>query len=64
MIGIRTDDPIADAERYYASLEEKAKDLPLCSQCGERIYEDYAYMIEGDYVCEDCIDKFRISINN
>ena len=60
-----TDDPVRDAERYYADLEEKAKshEIGTCEECGEPIYdddyaeyeEDKGYKIEGCYFHERCI---------
>lgn len=56
----RTDDPIADYERYEADQEAKLDKLPKCDICGEPIQEDYLYCIYGDIFCEDCLkEHFR-----
>ena len=44
-----TDDPVKDAERYFAEQEEKAKGFPLCSVCKEVIYDEKEYMFYSSY---------------
>lgn len=58
----RTDNPIADFERYDA-VQEKAKEkLPRCSECGEPIQDDFFYEIDCYFYCEDCLrDNHRKS---
>jgi hypothetical protein len=54
-----TDDPVADAERYFAEQEREFVKLPVCDLCRERIQTDYCYEIEsGIYVCENCMDHY------
>jgi formylmethanofuran dehydrogenase subunit E len=52
-----TDDPVADAERYMAEQEEELKKLPVCDYCNEPIQDDYLFDLEGDIVCESCMNK-------
>lgn len=52
-----TDNPIADAERYYADQEKELNKLPKCSECGERIQDDFLWNISGELYCPDCADK-------
>lgn len=37
-----------------ASLEDK---LPKCDLCGEPIYDDYCYEINGEVICEECLKE-------
>lgn len=55
----RTDDPVADFDRYdREQAKEKAK-LPHCDCCGCVIYDHY-WNINGEIYCEDCLnDEFR-----
>lgn len=53
-----TDDPVADAERYFAERDEALTVLPICSCCGERIQEDELYDFDGDLVCEECLPVY------
>ena len=55
-----TNDPVADARRYYAEQEEKLNELPKCSECGEPIQDDSYFEVGGDYYCEECMDNHRI----
>ena len=51
----RTDDPIADFDRWDREQAEHEERLPHCAICGEAIYEKY-YVIEGEIICEDCLE--------
>lgn len=53
----RTDDPIADYDRYCEEVDRMQKELPQCECCGERITETKAVCIEGRWFCEDCEDE-------
>ena len=48
-----------DQERAYQRWLETR---PVCKKCGEPIEDDDAYLINGDYYHEDCIDVFRVSL--
>ena len=52
-----SDDPIADFERYSTHQEEELKKLPVCSECGKTIQDEYAYYINDEWVCEECLEK-------
>ena len=53
-----TDDPLDDYYRYEAEQERKLKMLPKCCECDERIQEEYLFDIDGDLVCEDCLQDY------
>lgn len=48
-----TDDPVRDAERYWAELDRE----PVCDRCGETL-EGHGYRIGGDLICPACLDKY------
>lgn len=50
-----------DAHERAQAREEA--NLPHCDRCGEPIYEDYAFRIDGELICERCIDDMRVSID-
>lgn len=52
-----TDDPVADAERYHSEQDAKLKTLPECSECGHPIQDDYAYYINDEWICEQCMKE-------
>lgn len=57
----RTDDPIADFDRYDAEQERQLKKFPQCDCCGKHITDDYFYNIDGTYICETCLtDDYRV----
>ena len=64
----RSDDPLKDFDMYEAE-QSKAEDefekrLPICSECGERIHDDYLFDINGELYCQDCMEKFEYAIDN
>lgn len=44
-------------ERYMAEQEAKRKHLPKCDYCNRPIEDDYLFDIEGDIICESCMNK-------
>lgn len=50
-----TNDPIGDAERYAAKVEERAAEFHCCEHCG-RILNNGAYVINGDMLCARCVN--------
>jgi non-homologous end joining protein Ku len=59
-----TDNPIADFEEYNKQCENRLKQLPICSECGEHIQDDLCYEIYGNYICDECMENFRIHTPN
>jgi len=52
-----TDNPAADAERYYAKQEAQLQRQPKCSYCGHRIQTEQLYEINDELVCPSCLDN-------
>ena len=58
----RTDDPLADHDRWQREQERLADKLPECDYCGKTV-DDYYYNINGDIICEDCLNEnFRVTV--
>ena len=58
----RTDDPLADFDRWEQERELMAADLPECECCG-RIIDDHYFDINGVVFCEDCLEEnFRVTV--
>lgn len=55
-----TDDPVRDAENYYADREERSADLPECNYCDNKIFDDYFYRIKGENICPSCLREFIV----
>lgn len=61
----RTDDPIADFNRWDAEQQEWIEKRPVCSICGEHIQDDYYYLINDEIICPDCLEnEFRKEIED
>lgn len=55
----RTDDPVADFDRYDREQAKEEANLPHCDCCGCVIYDHY-WNIGGEIYCEECLnDEFR-----
>lgn len=54
-----SDDPVLDAERYTAYQEAQVAKLPVCADCDEHIQDEKAYYINGEWICERCMDSYR-----
>ena len=47
-----------DAFVQHDTEQEKQLDrLPECEYCGEHIQDEYAYCIEGTWICERCMNE-------
>jgi hypothetical protein len=56
---IFTDNPVADFERYDAEQENRLKELPICSDCGEPIQDEHYFEFDCYFYCEDCLSNHR-----
>lgn len=54
---MKTDDPIADYDRYCAEEEQARELLPECSECGRKIEDDCCYQINDEIICEECLER-------
>ena len=60
----RSDNPIADAERYLAKEEANLENLPECECCGEPITDEFAFLVDDRWYCECCIDDMKKVVPN
>ena len=53
--------PIADNYTFWEQnefrQEEALRKMPVCEYCGEHIQDEYAYCIEGTWICEKCMNE-------
>lgn len=54
-----TDDPVKDFENYDRASHERAKDLPVCADCGEPITEGGHYEFDGECFCVFCAEAYH-----
>ncbi len=53
----RTDNPLADFNRWDAEQQAALNKLPKCTECDEPIQDDCYYEINGECVCPECLDN-------
>lgn len=47
-------------EQHESEKDMWLQRLPKCSECGEAIQDEYAYYINDEWICEDCLkDNYR-----
>ena len=54
-----SDNPVLDYEHYDAEQNRRLEELPVCADCDEHIQDETAYYINGEWICEDCMDAYR-----
>lgn len=54
-----SDDPVSDYAAWDAKQARWLEKRPVCSECDEHIADDVAYYIEGEWVCERCMDSYK-----
>lgn len=45
-------------EMYEAEQDRRIERNPTCDCCDEKIVEDDFYIIDGEYICEHCLDHY------
>lgn len=58
-MGFRTDNPILDAELHDRQMNRRLEQRPECNDCGEYIQDEHFYLINDEFICPDCIEKYR-----
>lgn len=53
-----SDDPLMDFEHHDREQAKRLEQLPKCGYCNEPIQDDYFFEINGEFVCEYCLDRF------
>lgn len=54
-----TDNPILDAERHQAAQDKLLEALPVCADCDNPIQDEEAYYINGEWICENCMESYK-----
>lgn len=49
-------------EMHERERQRALKRLPVCSECGEPITDEFCYKINGNLICEACIDECRVEV--
>ena len=53
----RTDDPLADFNRWDAEQQAALDKLPKCTECDEPIQDEHCYEINDELICEQCLNE-------
>lgn len=49
-----------DVWAYHNAQQEKAlSERPVCADCDQHIQDEEAYYINGEYICESCMDSYK-----
>jgi formylmethanofuran dehydrogenase subunit E len=52
-------------EAHDIELERKRARRPECCYCGEKIQDEEAYLINGDFYCEECMEReFKVLVDD
>lgn len=46
-------------ESHDAQQEQALSERPICADCDEHIQEEDAYYINGEWICERCMDSYK-----
>ena len=56
----RTGDPLEDFNSRDREQAAYLESLPVCERCGEPIQDEHLYLINDEFVCQECLDsEFR-----
>lgn len=44
-------------EQHQAEQDRAEGNLPECSECGEKIQDDFCFEIDGEPICDDCMSR-------
>ena len=54
-----SDDPLRDYDRWEAEQEKRLAKRPHCADCDQPIQDEEAYYINGEWICEECMEAYR-----
>ena len=55
----KSDDPLLDYSRHEAEAERWLVTRPICSECERPIQDDYCFELNGDLICEGCMEDHK-----
>lgn len=51
-------------QRKEAEAERWLQKRPECADCGEHIQDEFAYYINGEWICDDCMSAYHVSVED
>lgn len=52
-----SDDPVADFHRSDRLQAKRLERLPVCERCTNPIQDEHLYLINDEFVCQECLDR-------
>lgn len=53
----RHGDPLDDFDRHDREQAKEIAKLPVCEICGEAIQGEHLYLINDEFVCQECLER-------
>lgn len=50
-----SDDPVKDFEHHDLEQTRQLEKLPVCEICTHPIQDEYLFLINDEFVCEECL---------
>ena len=60
----RSDDPDVDFARYDREQAQAMSQLRRCDDCGKAIQDDYYFDVDGEILCERCMNRRYRQVND
>lgn len=60
----RLPEPYEFWDRHCEQQERELAKYPRCSICDNRITDDYVVVINGELICEECLQELRKPIED
>jgi len=54
-----TGEPLVDYFGDSEELEDAVEMLPVCSECEKPIQDNFCFVINGEPICEECMDQYK-----
>ena len=54
-----TDEPLEAYTGETMEVEELVEMLPVCSECEKPIQDDFCFVINGEVICESCMEQYK-----
>ena len=54
-----TDEPDRDYDAFCWNQDYLHGMLPMCCECNERIEDEFCYEINGEVLCETCMEQYK-----
>lgn len=51
-------------EEHERKQEAWLRKRPVCADCDQHIQDETAFYINGEWICEDCMDSYRRAVDD